>query len=71
MTDKSEAIARTRKCQSSQLKAGWTQKENLENLHGQGGGRALGVADQKNPTNQNEFLPELSFSKAGAPLRGN
>jgi hypothetical protein len=47
--EKSEAIARARRGQSSWLTWLWTQKEYSEKMEDQGGGEAHGVADPHPP----------------------
>jgi hypothetical protein len=51
-TEKSEAIARARRCRSSWLTRRRTKKNNWEKTEDRGGGKAQGVAD---PKNNNKF----------------
>jgi hypothetical protein len=44
-TEKSEAIACARRCQSSRSTGWWTRKEQLEKMESKGGGEAQGVPD--------------------------
>jgi hypothetical protein len=57
--EKSEAIARSRRCWSSWLTRRWTHKRIFEKMEGQGGGEAQGGTD---PLPQN-YLFENVFGK--------